>query len=132
VSPSALELVLTGLSSFVGIGLGTLFFGLRRRVKTSGGRLLSTFVFYGTRVGKEMELGPARARAFAVTPDSGFVRHVVFATATGPRAFAADPEGAERLATGGIEPALAERVASPARVTSARYRSPDRPARLRS
>ncbi|HEX6276541.1 MAG TPA: hypothetical protein VFZ53_26045 [Polyangiaceae bacterium] len=132
VSPSALELWLTALSSLVGIALGALFFGLRRRVTSTGGRLRTSLVLFGTSLGNERELGPAVRRAFAVAPDASFARHVLFPTNRGPLSIPADPEGAERLAARALEPSLGERAAPAARVTSARYRSPDRPARLRS
>jgi hypothetical protein len=132
VSPSALELWLTALSSLVGIALGTLFFGLRRRVTSSGGRIRTSLVLFGTSLGTETELGLAARRAFAVAPDARFVRHVIFPASGGPLSIAADPEGAMLLAARSLEPSLAERAPPPALVTSARYPSPDRSARLRS
>ena len=130
VTPSALELVLTALLSVVGLVLGVLFFGLRRRIELTPRGIQSSLVFFGRVLGKSRTLGPKAARAFAVAPDQRFVRHVLFATSTGPVSIASDPDGAERLVAAD---AASERLAPELPlVTSARYSRPDRPARLRS
>jgi hypothetical protein len=130
---SALELWLTGLSAAFALALGVYFAGIRRRVELAGGSIRATPVFFGSVVGKPNELAPAPTAAFAVTPNGGFVRHVVFATPRGPISLPTDAEGADRLAAPALGPAASERAEPELPlVTSARYRGPDRPARLRS
>jgi hypothetical protein len=131
VSPSALELWLTGLSSAAGIALGVLFFALRRRVALEDGRFLSTLVLFGRPIGSGVDLGAAPVRVFSVAPDGAFARHVLFAMPEGPVSVPADPEGAERLVRG-VDTVAPEPLAASPRVTSRRYPRPDRPARLRS
>ena len=130
VTPSTLELVLTALLASVAIALGVLFFGLRRRIELTPRGIQSSFVFFGRVLGKSRTVGPQATRAFAVAPDQRFVRHVLFATSTGPVSIASDPDGAERLVA---VDSPSERLAPELPlVTSARYSRPDRPARLRS
>lgn len=133
---SALELWLTGLSAAFVLALGVYLSGIRRRVEASENGIRTMRVFFGSVLGKPNELGPAAARAFAVTPTGAFVRHVVFATRSGPISLPADTEGAERLTARILAPEVSDvpEALEPELplVTSARYRGPDRPARLRS
>jgi hypothetical protein len=131
-SPSALELVLTALSAAIGLALGAAFFGLRRRTTLSGDRLRATITWYGRPVGDETDLGAVAPRAFGVTPDGAFVRHVLFVSAGGPISLVADAESAERLTARAADPSPPERLSPPRATTSPRYSRPDRPARLRS
>jgi hypothetical protein len=130
VTPGALELVLTALTALVGIVLGVLFLGLRRRIALAPQGIQSSLVFFGRVLGGPRTLGPKATRAFAVAPDQRFVRHILFRTSAGPVSIASDPEGAARWVAAD---APSERLAPELPlVTSARYSRPDRPARLRS
>jgi hypothetical protein len=131
--PSSLELALPILAACATIALGAVFWGMRRRIELSERGIDSGLVLFGVPLGKVIRLGPRVAQAFAVAPDDGPVRHVLFATPSGPVSVIADPEGAEQLVSHTERTTASERP--PAELplaTSARYRGPDRPARLRS
>lgn len=132
IGPSPLELVLPGLAATVVIALGAFFWGVRRRVEVSGDGIDASLVLFGVPLGKATRLAPI-APAFAVSPDDGPVRHVLLATPSGPVSMIADRDGAERLVSRAPQSAPPERLqAELPLATSARYRGPDRPARLRS
>jgi hypothetical protein len=124
------------------IALGTAFWGMRRRIELSADGIDSTLVLFGVPLGKPARLGPTPAPVYAVSPDEGSVRHVLIAAPSGPASLVADRESAERLVSRATQSAASERapmgasVGAPAAelplATSARYRGPDRPARLRS
>ncbi len=133
IGPSALELALPGLAAGLTIALGAVFWGMRRRIELSAGGIEASVTLFGVPLGKTRRLGPTTAPAFAVSPDDGPIRHVLLATPSGPVSVIADPEGAERFVSRAAEAAASERPeAELPLATSARYRGPDRPARLRS
>jgi hypothetical protein len=133
IGPSALELALPFLAASFVIALGAVFWGMRRRIELSASGLDAGLVLFGVPFGKPARLGPAFACAFAVAPDDGPIRHVLFATASGPLSVVADPEGAGRIVSRAERQMASERAqADLPLATSARYRGPDRPARLRS
>ena len=131
--PSPLEVVLPVLAACLTITLGAVFWGMRRRIVLSERGIDSGLVLFGFPLGKVIRLGPRAAQAFAVAPDDGPVRHVLFATSSGPFSVIADPEAAAKLVSRAGRVAASERPqAELPLATSARYRGPDRPARLRS
>ena len=133
VGPSTLEIVLPVLAACFGIVLGTILFGMRRRIEHSSGDIDGTLLLYGIPIGQKTRLGSGVTRAFAVAPDRGPARHVLFATPSGPTSVAAPSEGADALVWPILHPAPSKPPAvERPRATSARYRGPDRPARLRS
>jgi hypothetical protein len=131
--PSALSLMLPVLAAGLTVVIGAVLLGIRRRIELGASGIASTTVVFGVASSKRGVLGPAAKRAFGVAPDRGPVRHVIFATASGPLSVAADPDTAARLSAQ-LERAPTNQ-ALPVELplaTSARYSSPDRPARLRS
>jgi hypothetical protein len=123
--------VLPGLATGLVIALGAAFWGARRRIEFSAEGIESTLILFGLPLGKSTRLGPKSAPAFAVSPDAGPVRHVLIAAPSGPVSVVADRDSAERLVSRAAPSAAPERAELPL-ATSARYRGPDRPARLRS
>jgi len=133
IGPSTLELALPVLAACFAVVLGAILFGTRRRIELSSAGIDATTLLYGFPIGSRTRLASGVARAFAVAPDRGPSRHVLFAATSGPASVAAHPEGADWLVARILHPAPSK-PAPPARplATSARYRGPDRPARLRS
>ncbi|HEX6764465.1 MAG TPA: hypothetical protein VF103_03285 [Polyangiaceae bacterium] len=133
VAPSAFALVLPGLSASIGIALGTLLFGIRRRLERSGHGIVASLVLFGVTLGKKASLTPAPRRVFGVAPIAGPVRHALFSTSDGPFALSSDARGVARLALPAVESDPPEAASAELGLaTSPRYRGPDRPARLRS
>jgi hypothetical protein len=133
IGPSSLELALPVLAACFAIVLGAILFGVRRRIEFSAAGLDAMTLLYGFPVGQKTRLASGVLRAFAVAPDRGPARHVLFATTSGPVSLTADPEGADWLVSRVRHPAPSKPPVAPrSRPTSARYRGPDRPARLRS
>ena len=133
VGPSSLELALPVLAACFAIVLGAILLGVRRRVEFSAAGVDVMTLLYGFPVGPKTRVASGVARAFAVAPDRGPVRHVLFATSSGPVSLTADAEGADWLVARVVHPAPSKPPVAPrSRPTSARYRGPDRPARLRS
>jgi hypothetical protein len=131
--PGALSLALPVLAAGLTVVIGAVLLGIRRRIELGESGIASTTVVFGFAWSGSAVLGPPAARAFGVAPDRGPVRHVLFATSSGPLSVAADPDTARELAAH-LEKATTNQ-ALPAELplaTSARYSSPDRPARLRS
>jgi hypothetical protein len=133
IGPSTLELALPVLAACFAIVLGAILFGVKRRIELSPAGIDATTLLYGVPIGARTRLASGVARAFAVAPDGGPARHVLFATTSGPASIAAHSEGADWLVARILHPAQSKPPAAPRPVaTSARYRGPDRPARLRS
>jgi hypothetical protein len=133
VSPNALEIALPLLAACFAVALGGILFGLRRRIELSSSGVEGSMLLYGISLGPKTRIASGVTRAFAVAPDRGPARHVLFAASTGPASVAAYSEGADWL----VERTLNRAASKPTPVerplaTSARYRGPDRPARLRS
>jgi hypothetical protein len=133
IGPSTLELALPVLAACFAIVLGAILFGVRRRIELSPAGIDATTLLYGFPIGSRTRLASGVARAFAVSPDGGPARHVLFATTSGPASIAAHSEGAGWLVARMLQPAPSKPApAARPLATSARYRGPDRPARLRS
>lgn len=133
VGPNALEIALPGLAAGFAVALGAILFGLRRRIELSASGVDGSVLLYGIALGPKTSIASGVTRAFAVSPDRGPARHVLFATATGPASVAAHSEGVDWLVERTLHrPASKLTPVERPLATSARYRGPDRPARLRS
>jgi hypothetical protein len=133
VGPSTLEIVLPVLAACFAIVLGTILFGMRRRIELLSGDIDGTLLLYGFPIGQKTRLASGATRAFAVAPDLAAARHVLFATPSGPTSVAVPSEAADALVSRILRPAPSKPAAVERPLaTSARYRGPDRPARLRS
>ena len=95
--PSALSLTLPVLAAGLTVVIGAVLLGIRRRIELAANGIASTTVVFGFASSRSSVLGPAAVRAFGVAPDRGAVRHVLFATSSGPLSVAADPETAREL-----------------------------------
>jgi hypothetical protein len=134
VVPGTFALALAGIAAMLPLAVGSMLLGLRRRVEVSRRGIESTSVLFGMQLKRRVLSSFAPSRVFGVSPDGGPVRHLLFATAGGPLSVAADYESVRRLVVAADELAAADapRPRAALGATSARYRGPDRPARLRS
>jgi hypothetical protein len=95
--PSALSLMLPVLAAGLTVVIGAVLLGIRRRIELGANGIASTTVVFGYASSRRSVLGPAAVKAFGVAPDRGAVRHVLFATSSGPLSVAADPDSARVL-----------------------------------